>query len=37
MLEAGDPDGPPALCLHGFPDTPWTWRKLSRTLGETRR
>lgn len=27
-LEAGPPDGPLALCLHGFPDTPHTWRPL---------
>lgn len=25
-LEAGPPDGPLALCQHGFPDTPWGWR-----------
>ena len=24
-LACGD-DGPLALCLHGFPDTAWTWR-----------
>jgi pimeloyl-ACP methyl ester carboxylesterase len=27
-LEAGPPDGPLALCLHGFPDSPHTWRYL---------
>ena len=27
-LEAGPPDGPLALCLHGFPDSAWTWRYL---------
>jgi pimeloyl-ACP methyl ester carboxylesterase len=27
-LEAGDPDAPLALCLHGFPDTPHGWRWL---------
>jgi pimeloyl-ACP methyl ester carboxylesterase len=27
-LEAGPPDGPLALCLHGFPDSAWTWRHL---------
>jgi pimeloyl-ACP methyl ester carboxylesterase len=28
VLEAGPPDGALALLLHGFPDTPWTWRHL---------
>jgi pimeloyl-ACP methyl ester carboxylesterase len=28
VLEAGDPDGPLALCLHGFPDSAYTWRYL---------
>ena len=27
-LEAGPSDGPLALCLHGFPDSAWTWRYL---------
>jgi pimeloyl-ACP methyl ester carboxylesterase len=27
-LEAGPPEGPLVLCLHGFPDTPRTWRHL---------
>ena len=27
-LEAGDADGPLALCQHGFPDSPWGWRRL---------
>lgn len=27
-LAAGDPAGPLALCLHGFPDSAWTWRHL---------
>jgi pimeloyl-ACP methyl ester carboxylesterase len=27
-LEAGDPDAPLAVCLHGFPDSAWTWRHL---------
>ncbi|MEY2567027.1 MAG: hypothetical protein QOE35_1556 [Actinomycetota bacterium] len=27
-LEAGPIDGPLALCLHGFPDSAWTWRHL---------
>lgn len=29
-LEAGD--GPLALCIHGFPDSPWTWRHLLPVL-----
>jgi pimeloyl-ACP methyl ester carboxylesterase len=28
ILEAGDPNAPLALCLHGFPDTAYTWRHL---------
>ena len=31
-LEAGPPDGPLALCLHGFPDTAHTWRHLLPAL-----
>ncbi len=31
-LEAGDPDAPLALCLHGFPDTPEGWRPLLSAL-----
>ena len=27
-LSAGAADAPLALCLHGFPDTAWTWRHL---------
>lgn len=27
-LEAGDADAPLALCLHGYPDSAWTWRHL---------
>ncbi len=27
-LAAGPPDGPVALCLHGFPDTAWSYRHL---------
>jgi len=27
-LHAGDPSGPLALCLHGFPDSAHTWRHL---------
>ncbi len=32
VLAWGDPAGPLALCLHGFPDTPWTWRELGPHL-----
>ncbi|MFC0080639.1 alpha/beta fold hydrolase [Aciditerrimonas ferrireducens] len=32
-LVAGPEDGPLALCLHGFPDTAWTWRHLLPVLG----
>lgn len=28
VTSAGSPDDPLALCLHGFPDTPATWRHL---------
>jgi pimeloyl-ACP methyl ester carboxylesterase len=28
VTSAGSPDGPLALCLHGFPDTTATWRHL---------
>jgi pimeloyl-ACP methyl ester carboxylesterase len=28
LLSEGPEDGPLALCLHGFPDTAWTWRHL---------
>lgn len=31
-LERGPADGPLALCLHGFPDGPWTWRHLLPAL-----
>ena len=33
-LSWGPPDGPLALCLHGFPDTAWTWRHLGPVLAE---
>jgi pimeloyl-ACP methyl ester carboxylesterase len=32
LLEAGPKDGPLALALHGFPDTPWTWQQLMPVL-----
>ncbi|MFC4602099.1 alpha/beta fold hydrolase [Rhodococcus kronopolitis] len=32
-LEWGPTDGPLALCLHGYPDTAWTWRHLGPALG----
>lgn len=31
-LEAGPADGPLALCMHGFPDSPVTWRHLMPVL-----
>jgi pimeloyl-ACP methyl ester carboxylesterase len=31
-LRAGPDDGPLALCLHGFPDSAWTWRHLAPEL-----
>lgn len=33
-LEDGPGDGPLAICLHGFPDTAWTWRHLLPVLAE---
>src|ERR1044072_1420855 len=33
-LEAGPADGPLALCLHGFPDSAWTWRDLLPALAD---
>jgi pimeloyl-ACP methyl ester carboxylesterase len=33
VLEAGPDDGTPAICLHGFPDSAWTWRYLLPALG----
>ncbi|WP_019877505.1 alpha/beta fold hydrolase [Sporichthya polymorpha] len=32
VLAWGRPDDPLVLCLHGFPDTPWTWRELGPYL-----
>lgn len=32
LLAAGPEDGPLALCLHGFPDSAWTWRHLAPEL-----
>jgi pimeloyl-ACP methyl ester carboxylesterase len=34
LREAGPADGPLVLCLHGFPDTAWTWRHLLPDLGD---
>lgn len=33
-LQWGPDDGPLALCLHGFPDTAWTWRYLGPALAD---
>jgi pimeloyl-ACP methyl ester carboxylesterase len=33
-LSWGPVDGPLALCLHGYPDTAWTWRHLGPALAE---
>jgi pimeloyl-ACP methyl ester carboxylesterase len=33
-FEDGPPDGPLALCLHGFPDSAHTWRYLLPELGK---
>jgi len=33
-LAWGPADGPLALCLHGYPDTAWTWRHLGPSLAE---
>lgn len=33
-LEDGPADGPLALCLHGFPDSAWTWRHLLPALAD---
>ena len=34
VLESGPQDGPLALCLHGYPDTAWTWRHLMPELAD---
>jgi pimeloyl-ACP methyl ester carboxylesterase len=34
ILEAGDPEAPLALCLHGFPDSAYTWRHLLPELAD---
>jgi pimeloyl-ACP methyl ester carboxylesterase len=34
VVESGPPDGPLALCLHGYPDTAWTWRHLTPELSD---
>ncbi|MYR07244.1 alpha/beta fold hydrolase [Gordonia sp. SID5947] len=31
-LTWGEPDAPLAICLHGFPDSAWTWRHLAPRL-----
>jgi pimeloyl-ACP methyl ester carboxylesterase len=33
LLRAGD-DGPLALCLHGFPDSAWSWHQLLPALAD---
>jgi pimeloyl-ACP methyl ester carboxylesterase len=35
--EAGDPDAPPVVCLHGWPQHWYMWRDLIGPLAETRR
>jgi pimeloyl-ACP methyl ester carboxylesterase len=33
-LEAGKAGDPLVLCLHGFPDSAWTWRYLLPALAD---
>src|SRR5215469_7065010 len=33
-LESGPAEAPLALCLHGFPDSAWTWQHLLPVLAE---
>jgi pimeloyl-ACP methyl ester carboxylesterase len=33
-LASGPADGPLALCVHGFPDSPYTWRHLTPVLAQ---
>src|SRR6478609_9310565 len=33
----GDPEAPPALLLHGFPQDSWMWRHQAPVLSETHR
>jgi pimeloyl-ACP methyl ester carboxylesterase len=37
LLEDGPEDAPLALCLHGYPDTAWTWRHLLPALADAGR
>ena len=32
VLEAGEPDRPVLLLLHGFPELAWSWRKIMAPL-----
>ncbi|HEX6116762.1 MAG TPA: alpha/beta fold hydrolase [Solirubrobacterales bacterium] len=37
LAEAGDPDAPPVICLHGWPQHWYLWRHLIGPLAESRR
>ncbi|MBO9522651.1 MAG: alpha/beta fold hydrolase [Nocardioidaceae bacterium] len=37
VFEAGDPDGPTVLAIHGFPDNHTVWDGVAAILGETNR